>query len=92
MKNNKLHTYSLPIKISRLATRLLNAFLPFLILFFIWFLVSYISAHQQNPILADELYRVIADHLFLSLALVLGGAAILDCSVANGDINDIDKR
>ena len=79
-------------QISRLAIRFLNVLLPFLTLTFIWFASSYISAHRQNPILADELYKIIAEHLLISLALVLGGAAILDCSIANGDINDIDKR
>ena len=77
---------------SRLAIRLLNVLLPFLTLTFIWFAASYISAHRQNPILADELYKIIADHLFLSLTLVIGGAAILDCSVTNGDIDDIGKH
>ena len=73
-------------KISPKTIVFMNCLLPFILLAFIWFAASYIKSASVNPLLADHLYRPISDQLFLSLALVIGGGVLFDCSIANGDI------
>ncbi len=73
-------------QISRKTIVLMNCLLPFMLLAFVWFAVSYIKAVNADPILAEYVYRPISDHIFLSLALIIGGGVIFDCSIANGDL------
>ena len=73
--------------ISPEALKLLNLTLPFLLCAFIWFAVSYISAALDDPIRAEHTYRPISENLLASLCLLLGGAAILDRSIARGDFD-----
>ncbi len=73
-------------QISRKTIVFMNCFLPFILLAFVWFAFSYIKAANADPLLADYIYKPISDHLFLSLALVIGGGVLFDCSIANGDL------
>ena len=73
--------------ISKSALRLLNTVLPFLLCAFIWFCVSYVRDALRDPLLADHIYRPVAESLMVSLCLLLGGAAILDRSIARGDFD-----
>ena len=84
MQKNKL--YSAFSKISSKTIVLLNILFPIMLLIFVWFTVSYINASVKSPTYAEYAFKPIADHIFLSLALVFGGAAIFDCSIKNGDL------
>ena len=64
----------------------MNCMLPFILLAFTWFAVSYIKAASCDPVLAEYTYKPISDHMFLSLALVIGVGVLFDCSIANGDL------
>ena len=61
--------------------------LPFLTCVFIWFGVSYIRASYNNPIYAEHIFRPVSESLLVSLCLLIGGAAILDRSIARGDFD-----
>ena len=67
--------------------KLLNTLLPFLLCAFIWFGVSYIEASMRDPIYAEYAFRPVSDNLLVSLCLLIGGAAVLDCSIARGDFD-----
>lgn len=73
-------------RISSKTIRILSIALPIMLCAFIWFAISYINASIANPVLANYIYKEISDHLFISLVLVFGGAAVFDCSIANGDL------
>lgn len=73
--------------ISPQTLKLLNLTLPFLLCAFIWFGVSYISAAFDDPISAEYIYRPVSENLLASLCILLGGAAILDRSIARGDFD-----
>lgn len=74
-------------KISPKTLKLLNTLLPFLLCAFIWFGVSYIKAALVDPVYAEYVFRPVADNLLVSLCLLIGGSAILDCSLARGDFD-----
>ena len=65
---------------------LMNCLLPLILSLFIWFAFSYITLSMKNPLLAYHVYRPISDTLFTSLALIIGGGVLFDCSIANGDL------
>ena len=73
-------------RISQKTIVFMNCLLPFILASFVWFAFSYIKAINNDPILADHIYRPIADHIFISLVLVIGGGIVFDCSIANGDL------
>ena len=72
--------------ISRQTIVFMNCMLPFILLAFIWFAVSYIRASGCDPVLAEYTYKPISDNMFVSLTLVIGGGVLFDCSIANGDL------
>ena len=74
-------------KISPQTLKLLNTLLPFLFCAFLWFGVSYIKAALEDPIYAEYVFRPVSDNLLATLCLLVGGAAILDCSLARGDFD-----
>ena len=75
------------IKISPKTLKLLNTLLPFLLCAFLWFGVSYIKSALVNPVYAEYTFRPISENLLVSLCLLIGGAAIFDCSLARGDFD-----
>ena len=74
-------------KISPKTLKLLNIMLPFLFCAFLWFGVSYIKAALEDPVYAEYVFRTVSDNLMSSRCLLIGGAAILDCSFARGDFD-----
>lgn len=75
------------LTISPKTIKLLNTTLPFMLSAFLWFGGAYIEASLQDPIRAEIVFRPIAEHLLVSLALLIGGAAVIDCSIARGDFD-----
>lgn len=73
--------------ISPSTIRLLNTVLPFLLCAFLWFGGAYIAASLRDPVYAEYAFRPVSDNLLISLLLLIGGAAILDCSIARGDFD-----
>ena len=82
-KNKRIFSFSISPK----TLKLLNTTLPFMLSAFLWFGGAYIEAALSDPIRADIVFRPIAEHLLVSLALLIGGAAVLDCSIAHGDFD-----
>ncbi len=73
-------------KISSKTIVFLNIFFTFLLILFICAAIFYIKAATSDPTLAEAIYTEVFENLYVSLALVIAGGAVFDCSIANGDL------
>ena len=85
IKKIKKGTHLILSHISSQTIKLMNYFLPFLLAEFIWFVISFYIEMKADALRAIYVYRGIAEHLMMSLLILIVCSVLFDISIHESD-------